>query len=44
MILVGIYSFGVALFAASGMLEFIVSLYLGIVGVVGGLCLLTTKN
>jgi len=44
MILVGIYSFGVALFAASCMLEFIVSIYLGVVGVVGGLCLLTTKN
>jgi len=44
MILVGIYSFGVALFAASNMSEFIVSLYLGVVGVIGGLCLLTTKN
>lgn len=44
MILVGIYSFGVAIFAASCMLEFIVSMYLGVVGVIGGLCLLTTKN
>lgn len=44
MILVGIYSFGVALFAASGMLEFIVSIYLGMVGVLGGLYLLTMKN
>jgi hypothetical protein len=44
MILVGIYSFGVALFAASCMLEFIVSIYLGMVGVLGGLYLATMKN
>jgi hypothetical protein len=44
MILTGIYSFGVAIFAASGMLEFIVSIYLGMVGVLGGLYLLTIKN
>lgn len=44
MILVGIYSFGVAIFAASCMLEFIVSIYLGMVGVLGGLYLATMKN
>jgi hypothetical protein len=44
MILAGIYCFGVAIFAATKLPEFIISIHLGVVGVVGGFCLLTTKN
>lgn len=43
MFLVGVYSFGVAIFAASCTLELIVSIYLGVVGVGGSIWLFTTK-
>ena len=43
MLLAGVYSFGVAIFAASCTLELIASIYLGVVGV-GGSIYLFIKN